>query len=99
MRQSSEQQQRQSTPNHAHAALRLVQIVIEHTFRLVDMTKLMFLFCLFASGVGVGMTRDPATLMIGQYFKRKRELVEIILVSASGFGIATMSVFIRTSIK
>ena len=58
------------------------------------------MMCLFLfTGVGVGMTRDPATLMIGQYFKRKRELVEIILVSASGFGIATMSVFIRTSIK
>jgi hypothetical protein len=35
---------------------------------------------LFA-GVGVAMTRDPATLMVGQYFKRKRELIEIILGS------------------
>merc|ERR1719188_1161393 len=50
-------------------------------------------------GIGVAMTRDPATLMIGQYFKRKREFVEIILVSGSGLGIATMSVFIRTSIN
>ena len=45
------------------------------------------------------MTREPATLMIGQYFKRKRELVEIILVSGSGLGIATMSVFIRMAIR
>ena len=26
-------------------------------------------------GVGVGMARDAATLMVGQYFKRRRELV------------------------
>jgi len=50
-------------------------------------------------GIGVAMTRDPATLMIGQYFKRKREFVEIILVSGSGLGIATMSVFIRMAIS
>ena len=50
-------------------------------------------------GVGVAMTRDPATLMVGQYFKRKRELVEIFLVSGSGLGIATMSVFIKTAIR
>ena len=50
-------------------------------------------------GIGVAMTRDPATLMIGQYFKRKREFVEIILVSGSGLGIATMSVFIRMAIR
>ena len=53
----------------------------------------------FNLGIGVAMTRDPATLMIGQYFKRKREFVEIILVSGSGLGIATMSVFIRMAIR
>ena len=26
-------------------------------------------------GVGVGMARDAAGLMVGQYFKRRRELV------------------------
>ena len=26
-------------------------------------------------GVGVGMARDAATLMVGQYFKRRREMV------------------------
>ena len=49
-------------------------------------------------GLGVGMSRDPAALMVGQYFKRKRELVEIILVSGSGFGITIMSIFIKESI-
>ena len=45
------------------------------------------------------MTRDPATLMVGQYFKRKRELIEIILVSGSGLGIAAMSVFIKVVVR
>ncbi|XP_066984132.1 monocarboxylate transporter 10-like isoform X2 [Macrobrachium rosenbergii] len=49
-------------------------------------------------GIGVGMTRDSSTLMVGQYFKRRREIVEIIVVSGSGLGITVMSVFIRGAI-
>ena len=50
-------------------------------------------------GIGVGMTRDPATLMIGQYFKRRREFVEVILVSGSGLGLAAMSALMHASIS
>ncbi len=50
-------------------------------------------------GIGIGMTRDPATLMLGQYFKRKRDLVEMILVASSGAGLAVMSVFMQLSIQ
>ena len=53
----------------------------------------------FVVGVGVSFVRDPATLMVGQYFKRKREGVEIVLVSASGAGLSIMSHFLRTSIR
>ncbi|XP_070167308.1 uncharacterized protein [Polyergus mexicanus] len=49
-------------------------------------------------GIGVGMTRDCSTLMVAQYFKRKRELVEIFIVSGSGLGIAVMSAFIKGAI-
>ena len=49
----------------------------------------------YTEGVGVGMARDTANLMVGQYFKKRRDLVEIFLVSGSGAGIATMSVFVR----
>lgn len=49
-------------------------------------------------GVGVGMSRDCSTLMVAQYFKRKREFVEIFIVSGSGLGIAVMSLFIKSSI-
>ncbi|XP_076048483.1 monocarboxylate transporter 10-like isoform X2 [Oratosquilla oratoria] len=50
-------------------------------------------------GIGVGMTRDSSTLMVGQYFKRKREFVEIFVVSGSGLGITVMSVFIKGAIS
>jgi hypothetical protein len=36
--------------------------------------------------------------MVAQYFKRRREFVEIFIVSGSGLGIATMSVIIRSTI-
>ncbi|XP_058825052.1 monocarboxylate transporter 12-like isoform X2 [Topomyia yanbarensis] len=49
-------------------------------------------------GVGVGMTRDCSTLMVAQYFKRRREFVEIFIVSGSGLGIAIMSTFIKCAI-
>lgn len=50
-------------------------------------------------GVGVGMTRDCSTLMVAQYFKRKRELVEIFIVAGSGLGIVVMSTFIKSAIE
>ncbi|CAH0752638.1 unnamed protein product [Diatraea saccharalis] len=50
-------------------------------------------------GVGVGLTRDCSTLMVAQYFKRRRELVEIFIVSGSGLGIAVMSTFIKGAIR
>merc|ERR1719323_2867345 len=33
--------------------------------------------------------------MVGQYFKKRRDLVEIFLVSASGLGICSMSLLLR----
>ncbi|XP_076059986.1 monocarboxylate transporter 3-like [Oratosquilla oratoria] len=50
-------------------------------------------------GIGVGMTRETANLMIGQYFKRRREFVEIIVQSGSGIGITLFSVFFKEVIK
>ncbi|XP_057373897.1 uncharacterized protein LOC130694805 isoform X2 [Daphnia carinata] len=49
-------------------------------------------------GIGVGLTRDTATLMVGQYFKRRREAVEIALVGSSGIGLALMTVFLHTTL-
>ena len=44
------------------------------------------------------MTRDTSTLMVAQYFKRKREFVEIIILSASGVGLAVSSLFLNGAI-
>ena len=46
------------------------------------------------AGIGVGLTRDTATIMVGQYFKKKRELVEIFMVSGSGLGMSIMSLLL-----
>ena len=37
-------------------------------------------------GVGVGFVRDTSTLMVAQYFKRRRELVEVVVVSGHFSG-------------
>ena len=50
-------------------------------------------------GVGVSFVRDTSTLMVGQYFKRKREIMEIVVVSASGVGLCVMSHFLKTAIR
>ena len=50
-------------------------------------------------GIGVAMTRDAATLMVGQYFKRKRELVEIFLVASSGLGVSLMGELLQNSLR
>ena len=46
----------------------------------------------------MGLTRDTATLMVGQYFKRRREVVEIALVGSSGIGLAVMTIFLHTTL-
>lgn len=51
----------------------------------------------FPLGIGVGLSRDASSLMVGQYFKRKREMVEIIVVSGSGLGIILMSVAVHAA--
>lgn len=50
-------------------------------------------------GIGVNITRDCSTIMVAQYFKKKRELVEIFVVSGSGCGIIFMSIFYKRSIE
>ncbi|XP_050312458.1 monocarboxylate transporter 12-like [Anthonomus grandis grandis] len=50
-------------------------------------------------GIGVGVTRDCAILMVAQYFKRRRELVEVFIVAGSGLGIVLMSLMVRSTIS
>lgn len=57
-----------------------------------------FIFSGIIVGIGVGLTRDCSTIMVAQYFKKKRELVEMIIVSGSGVGIALMSIYFKEAI-
>ena len=50
-------------------------------------------------GVGVSFTRDAASLMVGQYFKRRREQVEILLVGSFGMGIFILSELTLKSLR
>jgi len=49
-------------------------------------------------GVGVGITRDCSTIMVAKYFKKKREFVEIFVVSGSGMGIIFMTILLKCSV-
>lgn len=61
-------------------------------------TKMCLKFTGIVVGLGVGMTRDCSILMIAQYFKKKREFVEMLTVAGSGLGIVYMSTFMKKSI-
>ena len=69
-------------------------------YKVLDTLGFPYIFeiCLFFLGIGVAMTKDPATLMVGQYFKRKRELMEIVLTSATGLGLASVAAFVLFSV-
>ncbi len=37
------------------------------------------------------MINESGSLMVGQYFKKRRELVEAVLVASSGVGLVAMA--------
>lgn len=49
--------------------------------------------------IGIGMLRDSATVMVGQYFKKKRCFVEMMLVASSGLGVSFSSPVILSIIR
>ena len=50
-------------------------------------------------GLGVAMLLDTSTLMMGQYFKRRRELLEIFVVAGRGIGVCLLYTFVRIAIR
>ncbi|CAM1297663.1 Uncharacterised protein g1892 [Pycnogonum litorale] len=53
----------------------------------------------FLLGVGISLVRETADLMIGQYFKRRRELVEVLTNSGSGIGLIFYSFVFKAAIR
>ena len=54
--------------------------------------------CFFA-GLGICMIRDSNTAMLGQYFKKKRPFVEMILACSSGLGHSLICHLLSKAIK
>lgn len=50
-------------------------------------------------GCGVAMTRDTSMFMVGQYFKKRREMVEVVLAAGNGLGVAVVPVFVAECIR
>ncbi|XP_064489040.1 monocarboxylate transporter 10-like isoform X2 [Ornithodoros turicata] len=50
-------------------------------------------------GCGVAMTRDTSVFMVGQYFKKRREAVEVVLAAGTGIGVAVVPVFVVECIR
>lgn len=61
------------------------------------MDEILYKGLFFFSALGVGMVRDSGSLMVGQYFRKKRGFVEMLLTASTGIGIATMSDMVETA--
>lgn len=50
-------------------------------------------------GVGATMVRESSAVMLGHYFKRRRQFVEMITMSGEGVGIALFSVILKEGVE
>ncbi|XP_018574164.1 monocarboxylate transporter 2-like [Anoplophora glabripennis] len=49
-------------------------------------------------GIGAGVVRETSTLVLGHYFKRRREFVEMVAQAGTGVGVALFSVLYKEAI-
>ncbi|KAF7381962.1 hypothetical protein HZH68_015835 [Vespula germanica] len=49
-------------------------------------------------GTGAGLVRETAGLVLGHYFRKRREFVEMVVQAGTGVGIALFSVFYREAV-
>lgn len=57
-----------------------------------------FSFAGIVVGFGASLVRDSAAVMIGHYFKRRRQFVEMIVMAGEGVGIALFSVILKEGV-
>ena len=70
-------------------------------FYLLELYFYVLLFCFrtgIVVGVGAAMVRDSAAVMLGHYFKRRRQFVEMITMSGEGVGVALFSVILKEGV-
>ena len=51
------------------------------------------------SALGVALVRDSGALMVGQYFRRRRDAAEAALTASAGIGIAAVSCLADASMR
>ncbi|XP_032677645.1 monocarboxylate transporter 2-like isoform X1 [Odontomachus brunneus] len=49
-------------------------------------------------GTGAGLVRETASLVLGNYFRKRREFVEMVVQAGTGVGIALFSVFYKEAV-
>lgn len=49
-------------------------------------------------GVGAAMVRESSALMLGHYFKRRRQFVEMLTMSGEGVGVMLFSVILKEGV-
>ena len=49
-------------------------------------------------GAGAGLVRETAGLMLGHYFRKRREFVEMIVQAGTGVGVALFSVSYKEAV-
>jgi len=50
------------------------------------------------TGLGAGIVRETSTIVLGHYFKRRREFVEMVAQAGTGVGIALFSVLYKEGV-
>lgn len=49
-------------------------------------------------GAGAGLVKETAGLVLGHYFRKRREFVEMVVQAGTGVGIALFSVFYKEAV-
>ncbi|CAD7000242.1 unnamed protein product [Ceratitis capitata] len=60
-----------------------------------ELGQIVFSYGEYVFGIAVAMVRESSTIMLGNYFKRRRQFVEMIAMSGEGVGISIFSVILR----
>lgn len=81
-----------------YSIIYLVEFIVLCGF-VVNFRCVFYFFSGIVVGVGATMVRESSAVMLGHYFKRRRQFVEMITMSGEGVGIALFSVILKEGIE